>query len=190
MLKLERKQGASGGYAEPADFCRVFKNEMKSLYLLAFLLTANHVKAEWCFLAAFADAGKETSVFEESASPWSRRAIIAHATRLTAPVSSHASKTSDLWDDTKGDSVASDVIDRLVQLSPLERFGYVLSVLEHYSDAECAALIGCTRAQVMPARLGALERLASVMLRPMLVEERRPLHHQNERAASAPSAAA
>jgi len=36
MLKVERKQA----YATRADFCQVFKDEMKSLYLLAFLLTA------------------------------------------------------------------------------------------------------------------------------------------------------
>src|SRR5215831_6827223 len=136
-MNLERKQGTwHGGYATPADFCQVFQNEMRRLYMLAFLLTANYIKAERCFLAALADAGKETSVFKEFASSWSRRAIIAHATLLTPPVSSHASETSDLWDETKCGSIASDLINRLVQLGPLERFAYVLSVLERYRDGE------------------------------------------------------
>jgi len=100
MLKLQRPPVTwPGGYATAADFCRIFKGEMKRLYLLAFLLTANHVKAESCFLAAFADAGKTAGVFREFASSWSRRAIIAHAIRLMTPVSSHASETSDLWEE-------------------------------------------------------------------------------------------
>lgn len=32
-------------YATHADFCKVFERDMKPLYLLAFLLTANHQDA-------------------------------------------------------------------------------------------------------------------------------------------------
>jgi len=35
-------------YANRADFCEVFEKEMKPLYLLAFLLTADHKQAELC----------------------------------------------------------------------------------------------------------------------------------------------
>ena len=161
MLKLQRPPVTSpGGYATAADFCRIFKGEMKRLYLLAFLLTANHVKAESCFLAAFADAGKTAGVFREFASSWSRRAIIAHAIRLMTPVSSHASETSDLWDETNRE-VATEVINRVVQMGLLERFVYVLTVLERYGDGKCAALLSCSRAHVAEARVRALEQLWS-----------------------------
>jgi hypothetical protein len=33
--------GFRPGYAKRADFCEVFERDMKPLYLLAFLLTAN-----------------------------------------------------------------------------------------------------------------------------------------------------
>jgi len=161
MLKLQRPPVTwPGGYATAADFCRIFKGEMKRLYLLAFLLTANHVKAEWCFLAALADADKTTRVLTEFASSWSRRAIISHAIRLMKPTSSQESETRDPWDETNGE-VATEVINRVAQLSPLERFVYVLSVLERCRDGKCAALLSCSRAHVVEARVRALEQLRS-----------------------------
>jgi hypothetical protein len=39
------------GSANRPDFCRVLEQELKPLYLLAFLLTANHRTAEQCFVA-------------------------------------------------------------------------------------------------------------------------------------------
>jgi DNA-directed RNA polymerase specialized sigma24 family protein len=189
MLKVERKQQLElQAYATRADFCRVFKAEMRSLYLLAFLLTANHVNAEECFLAALGDAGNEPVVFKEFAASWSRRLVIAHAIRLAAPRSSRESETSDRWSDAEGDSI--DVVNRLAQLRPLERFAFVLTVLERYRDVECAILLGRTRPEVMQARTRALEELAGVRARPMLLEERSPLHHRDERAASDPLPAA
>src|SRR5262249_44005179 len=139
MLKVERKQESEpDAFASPADFCRIFKEEMKRLYLLAFMLTANHVKAEECFLAALSEAGKASSVFRELATSWSRRLIIAHAIRLTAPTGPWPVGARDPWHDREDHSSATDVINRVTRLRPLERFVFVLSVLERYGDVECA----------------------------------------------------
>ena len=43
----------SAAYATGADSCRIFSENMKGLYLLALLLTADPVRAEQCFVARF-----------------------------------------------------------------------------------------------------------------------------------------
>jgi len=42
-------------YASRADFCEIFERELKPLYLLAFLLTANQKRAEQCFATTILD---------------------------------------------------------------------------------------------------------------------------------------
>ena len=157
MLELEPRQEKSQlAYAMRTDFCRIFHNQMKSLYLLAFLLTINHAQAEECFMAALADVLEESSVPREFVIARSRRAIITNAIRLTAPASSQADETSDLWNGTEEDLSATYLANLLKQLRPLERFVFVLSVLEGYRDMDCAMLLGCGRGDVMQARVRAL----------------------------------
>ena len=43
-------------YASSDDFRRVFDEDMNSLYVLSFLLTADHEKAEQCFVSGVEDA--------------------------------------------------------------------------------------------------------------------------------------
>ncbi|MGB8911275.1 MAG: hypothetical protein WCC85_03320 [Candidatus Sulfotelmatobacter sp.] len=50
-------------------------------------------------------------------------------------------------------------ITGIVDLPAFERFAFVMSVLERYSDQECSLLLGCVRADVAAARTRALERL-------------------------------
>jgi hypothetical protein len=49
------------------------------------------------------------------------------------------------------------LIDCVTRLAPLERFVFVVSVLEHYSDRECSLLLNCTVKDVMDARSKALQ---------------------------------
>jgi DNA-directed RNA polymerase specialized sigma24 family protein len=81
---------------------------------------------------------------------------------LTAPTSSRPDATSDLWHGTGSDLTAMHIINRVAQLSRLERFVFVLCVLERYRDVECAKLLGCARGDVVEARVRALENLATV----------------------------
>lgn len=44
---------------------------------------------------------------------------------------------------------------------PLNRFVFVMTVLERYTDQECPVLLGCTRRDVVSARTHALQQLAA-----------------------------
>jgi hypothetical protein len=55
-------QNADGGaitYAAAADFGEVFTEEMHSLYLLSFLLTADKDKAEQCIVGGLGSVSTE-----------------------------------------------------------------------------------------------------------------------------------
>ena len=48
-----------------------------------------------------------------------------------------------------------------VQELPLfDRFVFVMSVLERYSDHECAVLLGCSRTDILPARIRTLQQIS------------------------------
>ena len=91
----EKKTGVTTGqakhitraaaYANSDDFRRIFDENMNSLYLLAFLLTADHGWAEQCFVSGLEDAVEGNPVFREWAPSWARRAIIQNAVRLITP---------------------------------------------------------------------------------------------------------
>ncbi len=49
------KQSAIQPYATSADFCRIFESDMNRLYLLCYLLTADHGIAEECFVRGLED---------------------------------------------------------------------------------------------------------------------------------------
>jgi DNA-directed RNA polymerase specialized sigma24 family protein len=156
-----------------ADFCRIFKEDMKDLYLLAFLLTADPAKAEQCFVAGLDDCASGSAVFKEWARSWARRAIVKNAVRLIAPESVYANGVSNT-------AVSSHSTDRerremqaeisvLQDLVPFERFAFVMSVLEGYSDQDCALLLGCTRKDLIAARVRALQAI----VRPVAIQSTR-----------------
>jgi hypothetical protein len=51
---------------------------------------------------------------------------------------------------------------RVLGLEEFERFVFVLSVLERYSDQDCSLLLGCSRQDVREARIGALQHVAEL----------------------------
>jgi hypothetical protein len=147
-------------YATRRDFCSVFQRQMNHLYLLALLLTGDELSAEKCFLAAF-DSCEEGVVFRQWTSVWSRRCVVKHAIKFTSPTSSRSSHP-DLVGNRSGPDPTQDGWLKCVQDLPLfDRFVFVMTVLEHYADRECALLLGCTHADVPPARLRALQQLST-----------------------------
>jgi hypothetical protein len=54
-------------------------------------------------------------------------------------------------------------IAAILELAPFERFVFVISVLEHYSEHECSVLLGCSRRDVIAARIRALQQIGTVM---------------------------
>jgi hypothetical protein len=151
-------------YATSGDFCRIFQDDMKNLYLLSLVLTADPEKAEQCFVSGLDDCAAANQVFKEWARSWARRAIIKNAIRLIAPEPPDANPVSNKTV-SKGfsDHVGLELqaqITSLLGLQPFERFALVMSVLEGYSDRECTLLLGCTRASLIGARSGALQQIA------------------------------
>ena len=151
-------------YTTGADFCRIFKEDMKNLYLRALLLTADPAKAEQCFVAGLDDCATGNQVFREWARSWARRAIIKNAVRLMAPEPVYANGILNT-------AVSSGVTDwawpelqveiaAILDLRPFERFAFVMSVFESYSDQDCALLLGCTRQTLIAARVRAVQEIA------------------------------
>src|ERR1700693_6602292 len=75
--KIRREQ--ANPYATGTDFCRLFAKGMSELYQLSFLLTADHQKAEQCFVAGLEDSMRSNGVFKEWARSWAKRAIVQNA---------------------------------------------------------------------------------------------------------------
>jgi len=143
-------------YAMRSDFCRIFEKDMNRLYLLSFLLTGDRVVAEQCFVGGLHIAQEGNLVFKEWAESWARRAIIQNAIRMIRP--------RKIADGTHSTTVSNALIRhaeiaRIADLPAFERFVFVMSVLEGYSDQECSLLLGCMRRDVAAARIRALERL-------------------------------
>ena len=154
-LAVQRSQA----YASSEDFCAIFRDDADRLYTLALSLTASHKLAQQAFLAALEDCRDGSAVFQEWASSWSRRAVIKSAIRLLDPIRSRSN------DDVKSEmkSIANEMDPSagwFLLLDRLERFVFVISVLEGYGIRECATLLNAGPREVEQARVRALQRIA------------------------------
>ena len=149
-------------YATSADFCQIFDKDMSSLYLLSLLLTGDHKKAEECFVAGLENAVNRNRVFKDWARGWARRVIIQNALRTVDP---HPKKESILNSASieANDKTAAErpEIAAVLGLQAFDRFVFVMSVLEDYSDHDCSILLGSTRRDVLAARVRALQKIGS-----------------------------
>ncbi|MBO0911232.1 MAG: hypothetical protein J2P13_05525 [Acidobacteria bacterium] len=146
-------------YASARDFCQIFHKDLNSLYLLALLLTGDHEKAQQSFVAGLEDATNRNTVFKEWARSWARRVIVQNALRVVDP--RPAGENTPV--DSPASQSASDrrpEIAAVLEIKPFDRFVFVLSVLEGYSDHECAILLNSTRRDVLAARIRAFEHIA------------------------------
>ena len=152
-------------YATAADFCRIFKEDMQSLYSLSLMLAAAPDKAEQLFVAGLDDAAG-TPVFKEWARAWARRTIVKNAVRLIAPEVDHANVSNA---PVSMDAAIMSLpelpaeIHAVLGLGAFERFAFILSALEGYSDQDSALLLGCTRQALIAARVRAEQELARSM---------------------------
>jgi len=168
-MKDRTKEGRSKktDYAMPADFCRMFADDVDHLYTLAWLLTADRHKAEQCLVAGLEDCLQGNAVFREWAHSWAKRTVVKNAIRMTSPspLRNETLRNETLCNQTKtatGIPEPDTQADAITSLKPFDRFVYVLSVLEKYSDRECSMLLECTVDKVMAARTQALQALAGV----------------------------
>lgn len=146
--------------AVAADFCRIFGKDMDRLYLLSLLLTADPQLAEECFVRGLEDAIKSNRVFKEWVQAWARRMIIQGAIRMIQPQPTKDGEPSATSNHSSGSEAESaGRITAIVALPAFERFVFVISVLERYSDQDCSLLLGSTRAEVIAARTRALQHI-------------------------------
>jgi hypothetical protein len=164
MLSPSRKKRSDGkgrsGLASHSDFCAIFLQQLDRLYLLALILTGEESRAEECLLAALDSCVEGSLVYKESAIAWSRRSVIKCAIRFVAPAPSSSSR-SDLVvnpGDLRSGHGAS--LKSVRELNPFDRFVFVMSVLERYSDRECALLLGCSCANFRASRARAFQQIS------------------------------
>jgi DNA-directed RNA polymerase specialized sigma24 family protein len=156
-------------YAMSDDLQKVLTEGMEGLYLLSYLLTGNCEKAEQCFVTGIEDVVKSNSVFNEWARSWTRRAIVQNAIRMMVTRPNHPGGTvgtPDLGDTRQSTKETNATIATVLALEDFERFVFVLSVLERYSDQDCSLLLSCSREEVEQARMRALQQILE-------------LHHRN-----------
>ncbi|HET9166308.1 MAG TPA: hypothetical protein VFP11_09935 [Candidatus Angelobacter sp.] len=163
-------------YASCKDFKQIFTEDMAGLHRLAFLLTADHAKAEQCFVAGLEDSIHGNPVFREWARAWSKRAIIQSAIKAIAPAPVRYSAIPETaethWQNRDVESTAAIV----ASWEPFERFVFVMAVLEGYGLRECAALLACPVQDVITAKSIALQRLAGQSATEVLSPDREYVH--------------
>jgi DNA-directed RNA polymerase specialized sigma24 family protein len=179
-------------YASSDDFRQVFDEHMNSLYQLAFLLTADQKKAEQCFVSGLEDAVEGSPVFRQWAHSWARRAVIQNAVRVLGPRpgdgnSRGRSGYDSVDNNDNSPSTQPAEIASVLGLELFQRFVYVMTVLERYSDEECSVLLGCARRDVLSARTHALQKVASegathYQLQPTATLENPALHENHNSA--------
>src|SRR6202020_164085 len=124
-MHLLEERAAS--YPTVADFLATFNEEMHSLYLLAFLLTADHDKAEQCLVSAMGECVEWIGVVTDWAHSWSRRAVVKRAIPMIMPVPKHADKVSIITlkaSATSGED--NNPLIAILLLDPFERFVFVM----------------------------------------------------------------
>ena len=147
------------------DFRKLFTEDVHGLHMLSFLLTADHEKAEQCFVAGLDACVDSDSVFKEWARSWAQRMIVRNAVQMIAPQPGAARSTPCTLCSADNASLAEIALEdgpfaRVLALDPFERFVYVLSVLEGYPIQDCAALLGTSRQTVEETRVRALQHIA------------------------------
>jgi hypothetical protein len=165
-------------YASVVDFQHIFDEDMNSLHLLSLLLTGDGATAEQCFVAGLEDATRGNPVFKEWARSWARRMIILNAVRLMNPrPMEEIGASSPAVLNTL--SAEQRPFAAILELESFDRFVYVMSVLEHYSDQHCAVFLGCSRQHIITARSRALQHTGSAGVRPNVGTEVTPHEHSD-----------
>ena len=158
MQDIENFPPAATECATRTDFCRTFKQDMKSLYLLSLLLTAGQDSAEQCFVSSLGDCLDMRPVLKEWADSWTRRIVLQNAIRMLGPaMNSEASHTHS----ASAPSGLNPALQAVLQLSHFERFVLVMTVLEGYSDHECSLLLKSSKRDVAAAKAKALAHLGA-----------------------------
>ena len=168
MTEQARTQKCRNGenrYATREDFLKIFEEDLNGLYQLSFLLTGDHQRGERCLVTGIEDCAEENRVFMEWARTWAKRVIVKNAIRDLNPRPSHSTSSALLSVFAHNPQPSGPIghfhVDAVLRLADFERFAFVLCVLEHYREYECALLLGGSASEVREARTRAIAELAS-----------------------------
>jgi DNA-directed RNA polymerase specialized sigma24 family protein len=151
-------------YATHEDFHSIFSEGLRELYKLSFLLTRDPEKAERCLVTGLDDCVTGNRIFREWARSWAKRAIIQNAIRELKPRPNHSNSPISGATFPDGKQLLTDPgldfeMDAMFRLEDFERFVLIMSVLEHYSEHDCALLLGCSSREIREGRARALQEL-------------------------------
>src|SRR5205807_6461294 len=99
--------------------------------------------------------------FRDWARAWSIRTIVKRAIGMMQPLAKESSSTLTSSGLQAGSS-AAEIIATITHRPIFERFVFVLSVLEGYTDRDCAGLLKCPAAAIVAARVRALQHLKPI----------------------------
>jgi DNA-directed RNA polymerase specialized sigma24 family protein len=162
-IQVREQEGSL--YASHEDFHTIFNEDLNELYQLSLLLTRDPAKAERCLISGLEDCVSGNRVFREWAHSWVTRTIVQNAIRELKPRPSQSNSPlsgamfSDIDQHSRGPGGHFE-IDAVLRLADFDRFVLVLSVLEHYSEHDCALLLGCSARDIREGRTRALKELA------------------------------
>jgi len=164
QTQMQAPQKEANVYASREDFHTIFNEDLRQLYQLSFLLTRDPAKAERCLVVGLEDCVRENRVFREWARSWAKRVIVQNAIREIEPRPMYSnSRVSDTSvSDIDQLSSAPDrhfASEAVLSLEDFERFVFIMSVLEHYSDHDCALLLDCSVREILESRARALREL-------------------------------
>ena len=140
------------------DCCRIFRRDMKQLYLLSLLLTGEERSAERCFRASLEDCMGLRPALQQWTTAWTRRIILQNAIQMLRPSADGATSASQPKSGPLRTRLHPALRD-VLQLGLFERFVFVISVLEGYSDHECSVLLRSTCQHVIASKIKALQQL-------------------------------
>ena len=145
--------------ARKEEFVGIFECERVGLQRLALMLTANSEAAKRCLVLAYRECIASGSVSKGWMLSWTRRMVIRNAINLVLGsgcqwcVNTNVEADDALIafspDDSPGAIATSETI---LDLPELERFVFVICVLERYSIHDCALLLGKSSREVNDVR--------------------------------------
>jgi DNA-directed RNA polymerase specialized sigma24 family protein len=156
-------------YAGREELASVFECQRAGLQKLALLLTADEQAARRCMILAFRECIAGSPISREWALNWTRRMVIRNAISLVmgreneSHVNTNDGTDSALTgfspDDSPGANAESESI---LDLPELDRFVFVICVLERYSMYDCALLLGRSPRDINEARQRVGNRVGNV----------------------------
>ena len=161
---IEGREKEANVYASREDFHTIFNEDLKELHKLSFLLTRDPARARRCLVSGLEDCAMGNPVFREWARSWAKRAIVQNAIRELKPRASQSNSPlpeTVVQDIDELSSGADGYFDMhaVLRLEDFERFVFVMSTLERYSEHDCALLLGCSVPKIREARIRALKEI-------------------------------